>query len=340
MKKRLGLVGLLLILSLNILACQKKTEVKVQVKEYVPVNIEAVKLGKISEEKTFNGRVVPSKEIKIIPKMSGKVMSLGVNIGSEVGVGTLLFTLDSEDLQKQVNQAKKSVDLAKVQLQQASLGPNPSINTVKMQVEQAELAYQQALSSLNNAKVTSPTKGVVSQVNINQGEMASAAQPSVVILDTTQMYVEINVAENSISELSLGQEVKIDIASIGASHEGQVEIISPAPDERTQLYSVRLSIKDAPENIKSGMFVKVNLNVNSKEDVITVKSEAILEDGIKNYVYIVEENKAVRRDVEVGIESNTYTEVVSGIKVGEELLVKGQDYVEDGSRVKVIRGEE
>ncbi len=341
MKKRLGLLGLLLILNLNTFGCEEKEQTTNQVEEYVPVNVEEIKVRNISEEKTFSGKVIPNKEIKIIPKMPGKVTALNVNIGSVVGVGTVLFTLDNEDLQKQVAQAKKSVDLAKVQLEQAKLGPARSAaDTIKIQLEQAELGYQQALSSLNNANITSPTAGVVSQVNINQGEMATSAQPSVVILDTSQMYVEINVPESAISTISVGQEVKIDIASTGEKSEGQVEIISPAPDERTQLYSVKISIKDAPESIKSGMFVKVNLNINAKEKIIAVISESILEDGIKNYVYIVEENKAIRRDVKLGIQSNEYTEIIEGIKEGEQLLIKGQNYVEDGSLVKVIRGEE
>ena len=342
MKNRVGVLGLLLVLSLNTLyGCSQKEQSNDVVEDYVPVNIEEVKLRSISEEKTFSGVIVPNKEVKIIPKMPGKVTRLNVSIGSPVSVGTTLFTLDNEDLQKQVDQAKKSVDLAKTQVEQARLVPSsPALKTAEMQSEQAELGYQQALDSLKNANITSPTSGVVSQININQGEMASVAQPSLIILDTSKMYVEINVAESDISSISIGQKVKIDIASIGEMSEGEVEVISPAPDERTQLYSVKLSIKDAPEHIKSGMFVKVNLNINSKENIIAVKSEAVLEDGIKNYVYIVEEDKAVRRDVKIGIESNEYTEIIEGIKKDEQLLVKGQNYVEDGSLVKIIRGEE
>ena len=96
---------------------------------------------------------------------------------------------------------------------------------------------------------------------------------------------------------------------------------------------------EVPENIRTGMFAKANLNTNFKENVIAVNSESIMEDGTKSYVYVVNKDKAVKKEVEIGVDSGEYIEIISGLKDGEQVLVKGQDYVENGSRVKIIRGE-
>lgn len=419
--------------------------------EYTPVSVMAVKTRNLSEQASFSGKIKPSQDIMITPKIPGKITNLNVEVGSVVKAGDVLFTVDKGDIQKQVDQAKKQVELAKsnyersrdqigqagkqvelaesnyertkeqiaqakksvdlvksnyekakeqidnakinlermkklyelgavsknqyeqaelaasdkslkaleiqieqaelsasnsplntarIQIEQAKLGASDSVlDTARIQIEQAELSYSQALDALEDTNITSPISGVVSQLNVSKGEMASNAQPSVVIIDTSKIYVEIDVPENIVNNISVGQNVNVDIPSTNDTKKGIVEIVSPAPDDRTQLYSVKILMNEVLENIRSGMFAKANLNTNFKENVIAVNSESIMEDGTKSYVYVVNKDKAVRKEVEIGIDSGEYIEIISGLKDGEQVLVKGQDYVENGSRVKIIRGE-
>lgn len=389
----------------------KETSATVE-EEYTPVNVETVENRTISEQSTFSGKVSPNKDVMVTPKIPGKVTRLNVEVGSRVSLGQVLFTVDKEDLQKQVDQARKQVELVRsnynrskeqigqaskqvelaesnyekvkeqvdnakvnlertkklyeegiipksqyeqaelaasdtslktleIQIEQAKLGATDSaLGTAQIQIEQAELAHAQALDALKNTNITAPSSGVVSQVNINQGEMASSAQPSIVILDTSKMYVEIDVPENIISKLSIGESVDINIGSTQDELKGKVELISPAPDDRTRLYLVKISMNEVPTTVKTGMFAKVNIDINSKEDVVAVNSDSIIDDGTESYVYILDKDRAVKRKVSLGINSGEYTEVTEGVKAGEVILVKGQNYVEDGSKVKVIRGEE
>ena len=201
------------------------------------------------------------------------------------------------------------------------------------------MAYDQAREGLEDVKITSPVSGVVSQVNINEGGLATNAQPSVVILDISDMFVEIDIPEKIVSQISEGQDVNIDISVVNKMSEGIIQTISPSPDERTKLYKARILIDELPEEVKTGMFVRASFAINAKEDIIAVKNEVIIEEGEKNYVFLAEDGKAVKTLVELGIESGDYVEIVDGLKKDEELIVKGQDYVDDGSKLKVIRGE-
>ena len=321
-------------------------------RDYVPVSIEKIKLRDISESTTFSGKIVPNSEVILVPKMPGKVDSLSVEVGDTVSSGQTIFTLDDSDIQSRINQAKQALssaqsalDQAKEQKKQAENTPGvppgsaPSLAGVESQVDQAQMAYDQAREGLEDVKITSPVSGVVSQVNINEGGLATNAQPSVVILDISDMFVEIDIPEKIVSQISEGQDVNIDISVVNKMSEGIIQTISPSPDERTKLYKARILIDELPEEVKTGMFVRASFAINAKEDIIAVKNEVIIEEGEKNYVFLAEDGKAVKTLVELGIESGDYVEIVDGLKKDEELIVKGQDYVDDGSKLKVIRGE-
>lgn len=345
MKKRVISLALLSLVSLTSLyGCGEKETEKVVVEEYVPVEVEKLGLRDISEKTSFSGKITASKEVFIVPKMPGQVVSVAVEVGSVIKSGSTVFEMDSSEIQKQVNQAKSALDSAKASYDMASqqaqaTGSAASLGGAKAQVDQAEMAYNQAVSALEDASITSPIEGIVSQVNVGEGSMASNAQPAVVVLDLSQMYVDIDIPESMINKISQGQKVDIDMSTIEKTGTGTIESLSPAPDERTGLYKARVAIKDRPEDLKVGMFVRADVEINAKEDILAVKSDSIIEDGPRNYVYIVEELKAIKKEVELGIDSGAYTEVVKGLKKKQEVIVKGQDYVEDGTKVKIIRGE-
>ena len=318
----------------------------VEVKDdYIPVDVEQVMSQSLSEKINFSGEIIPSSIVSVVPKVPGKVTGVNVEVGAVVSQGSVLFTIDNTDMQAQVNQAKSSVDAAKAnydkfkkQLEKASTN-SPELDLLKIQVEQAELSYSQAQSALNDANITSPISGIVSEVNINQGGMASNAQPSIVIVDLSKMYVQVDVPENMIGKLVVGDKTLTKIPSVEFSSEGVVELISPVPDTRTQMYFLKVLITDIPETVKPGMFAKVILDVNPKEGVAAVLSDAILEDGTKKYVFVEQDELAEKREVVIGIDSGEYTEILSGVNIGETVLIKGQNYVKDGSKVKVVRGE-
>lgn len=363
-----------LLMSLMVGCGGKKTAVnEAKQEKYVPVAIEAAEVKTISKDITFSGKVHADKEVMVLPKIPGKVASINSDVGTKVKKDSVLFVLDKEDVQKQVDQARKSVDAAKAnydrtkesienakanfertkelyeqgavsksQYEQAELAAsNTSLDAVKAQYEQAQLGFTQALDSLKDTSVKSPIDGVVSLVNIEEGEMASNVQPSMTIIDMDKVYVEINVTENIINDLHLGQEVVVEIPAVSNENIiGKIDKLSPAADARTQLYSVRVYIENNEHIVKPGMFAKIELSTDIRKDVIAVKSEAVVQSGEKMVVYVVEENKATEKEVEIGLDTGIYVEITKGINKGENVIVKGQNYVDNGSVVKVVRGDE
>lgn len=345
MKKRIITIALMTVFSLSVLFGYGSTikEETVTVEDYVPVEVEEVGVHTLSEKISFSGEIIPSSTVNIVPKMPGKVESVNVEVGAMVSQGSVLFTMDNRELQGQVNQAKKALELAKANYdnvkKQLGKKSSPDLDMLKIQVDQADISYNQAQEALNSANVTSPINGVVSELNIHQGEMASNAQVSAVVIDNTKMYVKIDIPENIISKLAVGDKAITSIPSADFNNEGLVEMISPTVDARTQLYFLKVLITDIPETVRAGMFAKVVLDINPKENIVAVESDSLIEEGTKTYVFLEQDELAEKREVVTGIDSGEYTEIVSGLKIGDTVLVKGQNFVEDGTKVKVIRGE-
>lgn len=230
----------------------------------------------------------------------------------------------------------------KSQLDQAEQGASNNVTELaNAQLKQAEVAYNQAKDALSDAVITSPTSGVVTDVAIEEGGMATNSQPSLKVVDVNNLYVNIEVVEGLINELSEGQEVDITIPAVASGNVNAViDTINPVPDERTQLYSVKIYIGNKGNTIKPGMFANVEIPLDVKGDILSVPSDTVITEGERNLVYIVEDSRAVEREVEIGLDTGVEIEIVQGLNENDKVITKGHNYVKDNEKVKVLGGAE
>ena len=371
--KYLLLTGLILTLLPACIQNTNNSDLPNDIKEenYVPVEIENIKTDTLLEEVAVNGRIYPSKDVMILPKTPGKVSRINVEVGDKVSKDQVLFILDDEDIQKQVKQANAALNAAnksyeitseqiknaqinfertkelyekgaipKSQYEQAELAASEkALEAAQAQVSQAQISYDQLKEALDNTIIKAPIDGTVASMNIDEGEFASNAQPAMNLIDVDQLYIQINVTENIVSKIKEDQEVSISIDSLSKQIKGKIDKIHPASDPRTQLYPVKININNEENKIMAGMFVKVVLQTNIRENVLVVKGNSVVEKNGKSYVYIVEDGNAVQKEVVTGLDVGLYIEIKEGLRENEKVIIKGQNYVEDGTKVKVVRGD-
>jgi len=136
------------------------------------------------------------------------------------------------------------------------------------------------------------------------------------IVDASRIYVQISVTEDIVNNIYKGQEVKLNISSVKEENFiGKVDSVSPTADARTQLFPVKIYIDNKEGLIKPGMFSEVRIKTDIREDVIAIKSEAVIERNGKFYVYVTEDDKAVEKEVTVGLDAGVYIEIINGITV-------------------------
>lgn len=410
MKKKTAIfIALVLIVSILFGGCtspfKKKVEEEKVKEETIPVETEVVETGEIYDEVSFVGRVYSEVDSMVLPSIPGRVGSLNVEIGDKVDKGSLLFTIENDEIEKQVDMTEKALDEAKAKkkdleekqkelkskailgnvqvpgsgaetseagLSQNSVAPEmstrvelgtqgsmpqtgiplgaaapqvPDMSSTIMQIEgqiaQLNSAYEQAKAAIDKLKVKSPVAGVVTYISIKEGGIASNTEPSLIVADLDHMYIELSVTDNMVNKLKKGEEEVVEVSSADISGlKGTITSVGLSPNLRTGLYPVRISIKNENHAMKPGMSGKVKVKLDRKENVVTIKSDAVIDKNGEKIVYVVKDGLANEKKVTLGLDTGDKVEVTSGLDVGEEIIVKGQNYVQDGSKVKIVRGEE
>ena len=238
--------------------------------------------------------------------------------------------------QAELSASQLSLDALQGQVKQADIAYQQSLS----QLEQARVGYDQAQSGLDNTVVKSPIKGTVSTLNVVQGQIAAASQVAATVVEMDRVYLQVNVVENIVTKLQEGQKAQVRVSALSEEFiDSTIEYISPTADPRSQLYTVRVYLDNTDKAIKPGMSGEVKLVLDNVDKAIIVKADSVLDDDGENFVFVVQDGKAIKRTVEVGLDTGDHVEVKSGLTAGEKLIIEGQYYVADGGEVKVVRGE-
>jgi RND family efflux transporter MFP subunit len=182
--------------------------------------------------------------------------------------------------------------------------------------------------------------GIVSALNVKEGQIAASGQPAATIVNMDTVYIRINVVENVVNSLQEGQEVQLSVpAAFDGYVDSVIDYVSPSADPMSRLYEVRVYVDNDQNGIRSGMTGSVKLNLEKEEGVVIVPSDAVIDKEGSQVVYVVQEDKAIEKAVETGLDTGEMIHIVSGISEGEMVIIEGQQYVSDGVTVKVVRGE-
>lgn len=243
-----------------------------------------------------------------------------------------------------LDRAKSGYELAKEQYETAKTAleltesriNKENAETAIAQLKQAEASYNLAKTQLENTIVTSPADGYISSLNVNEGEITSGAVPAATIVDISTVIVEVNIVENIVNKIKVGDEYPVYIESVKKEpFLGKVISISPNVDPMTQSYRTRIEVPNEGKSIKGGMSAKVEISVETKENVMAVPIDSVISEGGKNYVFVVEGERAVKKEVSTGISNEEFIEVTGDIKEGDRIVVKGQNFLNDNSKVIV-----
>ncbi|MTK11083.1 MAG: efflux RND transporter periplasmic adaptor subunit [Clostridiaceae bacterium] len=374
------------------------------------VKTQKIKLGSISAEVEFPGNLKAKTQVAVFPKTGGRVASVNVNVGDKVTAGQLLYTLDTAELEanlqaqqaglqaananlektsdsglaQQVSQAeqslqkaqvrfndvkdnydkmqklysagaiaKKELDDAKTQYDNASIDLNADQTNLNLlldkigpqntkaaaaQVAQSQAGVNSVQIQINNAKITSPISGIVAAKDVEVGQMAGGQSGSVTVIDSTSVTAEITVPDKMLGRLQVGQSIPVVVSALENKEvPGVIETISPEANSKDNSYIVKIKVDNANGEIKSGMFAKVSLQAESKDNVLIVPNQAIkIENGV-NYIYTVGNGKIKKVSVNTGISNNKFTEVSGNIKENDDIITEGQSILAQGEKVNIVK---
>lgn len=242
-----------------------------------------------------------------------------------------------EQYESQLKLVEQQYNSAKANYEITTTKTNPeNIAAARAQVNQATAALELVKSQLDNTVVKSPINGIVATRSIDVGELVGSTSIAMSVIDLSSVLVDINVTEDMINKIELGSKVEVMIKAAGDSGiAGEIINISPAINSNTQSYPVRIKIDNRSGTLKGGMFAEVKLALNKASDTISVPISAVIEEGGKKYLYVLKNDIAEKREVATGLSDDSRIVITKGLSVDEAVIVKGQEYLMDGSKVTV-----
>ena len=240
----------------------------------------------------------------------------------------------------QKTQAEAGLAAAKAALEQARKGAREEdLRTAEAGVKQAQAALALARRQVERGTIEAPIAGVVTALTAQVGSLAGPGTPLLAIVNPDLIKVEFNLTERLIDKVAPGDEVVVRFLSLpGREFSGVVTAVSPAADPRTGLFLVEATLENEEGHLKPGLFAEVELVEAASEGNLVIPRGAVLREGDQHYVYIVEEGLARKKGVTLGLTNGEVAEVLSGLAEGDLVVVKGQHYLEEGSKVSISEG--
>lgn len=251
-----------------------------------------------------------------------------------------------ESLESSVELARQQYEAAKTQydllnnqiLKESAEAAAAGVKQAQAGVESARSQYQSIQNQIANTRVKAEVSGMVASNNVTVGGMVNANSPAMTLMDIDTVKVVLGVSDEVINQISMGSPVYVTIsAASDQPFEGYVTNIAPAPDSSTMLYPVEVELQNPDHIIKPGMFASAKLVLSSQEGIISLPLNAVVSKNDETYVFVVQEDNTVKKvNVETGMSNEESIEIVSGLQEGDQVVIKGQDYLIDGSSVEIV----
>jgi multidrug efflux pump subunit AcrA (membrane-fusion protein) len=209
------------------------------------------------------------------------------------------------------------------------------IASARAEVKNAEASLESAELGLNRTKIKAPISGVISAIDIDNGEI-TASSSVITIAQMDKLKIKIYLSQSNVNKVSSGEKVKLYIAAVDKEITGQIESISPVADEDKKSFPVEIVVDNRDRSIKAGMYAEVNLVVEKAKDQLVLSRSALIEEAGNNYIYIIEDGKAKKIEVEIIVKNNDKIAIENAIEPGTEVIVTGNDNLSDGARVNVL----
>ena len=357
-----------------------------------PTAVQTAKVArqKIVQKVSATGKIQPKTKVDISADVSGKIEKLAVVEGQWVEKGAFLIglareryvaavesavanvsaaqanaALEHENLNRTKNEFERSKELlasgneskATFEAKQADyLVEVARYKAAQDQVEQATAALKQARDDLSKTTIYAPMAGTISALNKEQGEIALGSQFQkdviLVIGDLTQMEAQVNVDENDVGSIAIGQKAEIQVDALpDRTLNGVVSEISNSANtsgngttEQKTEFAVKITITDPPKELRPGMTASAEIITKTEEKALSVPIQSVVvrtvdqlamkgekrkdaekrykadKDGFAEIVFCVEGGKAMAKQVKTGIQNENLIQILDGLKEGDEVV--------------------
>jgi membrane fusion protein (multidrug efflux system) len=306
----------------------------------MPVEVAVARQDTVIDAIMATGEIEAIQSIELRPEVDGRLVEILVREGTEVAKGTPLFKVDDAELRAQVARLEADRDLAQQALRRTRglIEQNASSEVDLEQAEanarstQAQLDLQQL--RLDRTVVRAPFAGLVGERFVSLGDYVNSSTRLVTLQTVDPQRAVFQVPERYATRLEVGQEVTFRVAAMpDVDFSGVVDFVDPVVQLPGRTIAVKAEVPNRSRDLKAGMFIEARLATDVRPQAIIVPEDAILPLQGANFVWVVSEGTASRRQVDLGVRIPGFVEIKSGVENGEQVVVGGQERLADGAPV-------
>ena len=323
------------------ISCGKKKEKKAE-ENLRPVKVQTVGQNTISLGYTVSGTIKGKEEIPYTATSSGEVTVVNGKNGDYVNAGQVIIAIDNQAARANAMSASSNYEAARINYEKYRILYNKRLVTeteylnAKTNYDSARANLQTANDSNSKSVIRTNVNGVLANLNIERHQQVAAGQSLFTLVNESEMILEVGVSPQIVGKIQVGTTAKVKIEELNKEVEGEVYEISGAAQNATRQFLVKIKMQNPDRELKSGMYGTASIDTGAEEGVVIPK-ESIVVRGVEQIVYIIKDGKAVAIPIKIVNQNETYAAVTGdGLAVGSELVVDGQNVVQDGEKVKKV----
>jgi len=336
----------------------------------VPVEVAKAARNSISASYSGTAALIADHEALVTSKVTGVLKKLYVEEGATVKAGQLLAEIDDADAQAKALQAEAQMHKSQATFSHAEaaipkqLIPQFEYEQDKFDLQAQRAAYESAKLQLSYTHILAPVDGVIAERSVKLGNLIQANQNMFRIVGMDPLQAVLNVPERQLGILKAGQAVQLEADALaGKSFAGDILRIAPVVDAASGTFRVTCQFHDKTGQIKPGMFGRIEIVYDHRDDALTVPRSALIEEDGETAVFVVdnapppaktpaaktvstaaavaavESFVAHRKLVKVGYSDGDKIEIRAGLDEGTRVITVGRNAVRDGTAVQVLNGD-
>ena len=334
-------------------AC-KQESMSIETSSTIPVRVSELAPKSIQEVVTATGTALPIRDLSLSTEQAGRYelranprTGVPFRMGDAVKPNEVLVALDNPEVVNAIAMDSKKLQFDSAQREytkQQSIFDKGGI-TLK-ELSDAERAFVDAKHSIESAtlslaklEVKAPFDGVLADLpHLTPGGWTAAGTLVARIVDYSRLYADLTLPGKEMDRVARGQAVAVnDYGTAKSALTGTVTQISPALDATSRMFKLKVEIPNPTLVLKPGSFIKADIVVRNKTDVIVIPKSIILDRGGSKIVFVVDRGLAAERRIKTGIENKDEVEILEGLRAKDLLIIEGFETLRGRSPVKVIQ---
>jgi membrane fusion protein (multidrug efflux system) len=368
----LVIAGFAVFTGVNIVKQMQADETPPEAKEAVPVAVFQATRRTLESRLSLIGNVQPAIAVNVFSRVSGQIIaSIAVDKGDLVNVGDVIATLARDVIDARLAEARAGLAAANAGRKQAlarmavlekdrqrlaalydqnaiarqqldhieaeTTATAQAIHLAEAQEKRAQAVIRQLMVQSDNHTIRAPAAGIIAQRQVDPGALTAPGMPIVSIADEKTVKVVFQVTENDLPRLRPGMHVTVSVDALAdARFDGQVDLIGPTVDPASRSAAVETRLANPDGRLAPGMYARVSVLMETRDCLVIPSDGLVRVPGTgERFVFVVDGNRAVQRNVVTGLVEGSLVEISTGVSAGEAVVVRGQGRLLDGTPVRV-----